>query len=497
MGFGGGFNNPVPAALTYISTTNIYVNSGSGNNGGAGTQTDPLQSLEEALKNVWARRLNGDWTACHIYLSGASGDVDTVSPITYYWPDGYAQLAETNIYGWDDTAAGNEKATIPAFLTTGSNYYSNDWTQDMTVYNGGSIMTLTTDSGFTTPADFSVSGDVNSVGTSGSLSGGWFLRYVGGEADSYGYRAIAHNYDTDKIRIGGFLNSEIRDNYNWTARTMEIGKPGTIIDFSAMTTAHDNTTNAWQSNMTFMYMQLTASNNRGIGTSGGRLQTWMSSIYMKWNGAHAGQATLYMCYVAPNCKLGMNNWNGRVRWLGSVLDGQFQGDTGEDPTFYRSAGQSEYTNYCIIQNMTGSEQLQFGLGSYISNRDTPDISVIHLTNSSGFVCVPEEGGYVKSGGTPTRLIGELNSVTEYSLALLSGSQWNWHTGSIVMQAGGTTEAKVSVDYRNSSGSADINSQTFILNYTSSIARSEDDAVFYPTFQTDYSSSLLALQTAAD
>lgn len=495
-----GFSTATPAVLTFLPETNLYVNSGSGNDSGAGTQTDPLQSLDEALKNVWARRLNGDMVICHIYLSGASGDVDTVSPITYYWPDGYAQISEVRFYGWDDTAAGNERSTIPAFLTTGSNYYSNNaWTQDMTVYDGGSIITLTTDSGFTTPADFSVSGDVNSVGTSGSLSGGWFLRYVGGEADSFGYRAIAHNYDTDKIRFGGFQNGNIRDNYNWAARTMEIGKPGTIIDFSPFTTAHGSTINAWEANLDFMYFELTASNTRGIGVASGRLKTWNSSVLMKWNGSFGGQATMYMCYIAPNCQLGMNNFSGRLLLLGCVFDGQFQADAGDDAnsTFWRSAGQTVYTNYNIIQNMTGSEQLQFGKGSEVLGEDAPDIAVVHLTNSSGFTCIDTESGYVKSSGQPVRLIGELNGITEYSMALLSGSQWNWHTGSIVMQAGGTDEAKVSVDQRDSSGSADILSQTFILNYTSSIDRDTGPALAYNTFQTDYSSSLAALEAAAD
>ena len=494
MGFGSGFNNLTPSALTHIAETNIYVDSGSGNDGAPGTQAAPLQSLEEALKNAWARRLNGDMTAVHIYLSGASGDVATVNPVTYYWPDAYIQLSEISIYGWDDTAAGNGRSTIPAFLTTGSNYYSDDtWTQDMTVYDGGSIITLTTDSGFSNPANF------GTPGTSGSLSGGWFLRYVGGEADFYGYRAIAHNYNTDKIRFGGTHNAASRDNYNWAARTMEIGKPGTIIDFSTLTTAHGSTLNTWKGSMEFMYLQLTASNNRGTGISGGRLKTWHSAIYMKWNGAHAGVGTMYMCYIAPNCQCGLNNWSGRVEWLGCVFDGQFQTDTGEDPNtvFYRSAGQTMYTNYNIIQNMTGSEQLQLGLASEVMNRDDPDICVVHLTNSSGFMCADQQGGYVKSSGQPIRLIGELNSVTEYSLALLSGSQWNWHSGSIVMQAGGTTEAKVSVDQRNSSGSADISTQTFILNYTSSISRAGPDDLAYKTFQTDYSASLVALQAEAD
>jgi len=495
-----GFDNLTPAALTYIAETDIYVNSGSGNDGAPGTQAAPLQSLEEALKNVWARRLNGDMTICHVYLSGASGDVDTVSPITYYWPDGYAQISEVRFYGWDDNAAGNERSTIPAFLTTGSNYYSNNaWTQDMTVYDGGSIITLTTDSGFTTPADFSVSGDVNSVGTSGSLSGGWFLRYVGGEADSYGYRAIAHNYDTDKIRFGGFQNGSIRDNYNWAARTMEIGKPGTIIDFSPLTTAHGSTINAWTANLDFMYLQLTASNNRGTGVASGRLKTWNSSVFMKWNGTFGGELAMYTCYVAPNCQLGMNNFQGRLLLLGCVFDGQFQAAAGDDPntTFWRSAGQTVFTNYNIIQNMTGSEQLQFGKGSEVLGEDAPDIAVVHLTNSSGFTCVDTQAGYVKCSGQPVRLIGELNSVTEYSLALLSGSQWNWHTGSIVMQAGGTDEAKVSVNQRLNSGSADISTQTFILNYTSSISRAGPDDLAYKTFQTDYSASLVALQAEAD
>ena len=494
MGFGSGFNSLTPTALTYIAATDIYVNSGSGNNGGSGTQAEPLQSLEEALKNAWARRLNGDMTEVHIYLSGASGDVDTVSPVTYYWPDGYAQLSEINIYGWDDTAAGAGSATIPAFLQTGSNYYSNNaWTQDMTVYDGGSIITLTTDASFSNPANF------GTMGTSGSLSGGWYLRYVGGEGDPYGYRAIAHNYDTDKIRFGGSHLSTLIDHYSWAARTMQIGKPGTIIDFSPMTTAHQNTINAFEATNRFRHLQVTASTNRGTGVTGGRLNSFNCSIYIKWNGAHAGNGTMYMCYIAPNGQLGMNTFQGEINLLGCVFDGQFQADTGNNPEtlFWRSDGRLEFTNYNIIQNLTGAVQLQLGKDTTMVNRGSPDISVVHLTNSSGFMCVDNQAGYVKSSGQPVRLIGELNSVTEYSLALLSGSCWNWHTGSIVMQAGGTDEAKVSVNQRQSSGSANILTQTFILNYTSSIARPGTTSVLYPTFQTDYSSSLATLQSEAD
>ena len=54
-----GFSTSTPAVLTYLPATNLYVNSGSGNDSGDGTISDPLQSLEEALKNVYARRVNG------------------------------------------------------------------------------------------------------------------------------------------------------------------------------------------------------------------------------------------------------------------------------------------------------------------------------------------------------------------------------------------------------------------------------------------------------
>jgi hypothetical protein len=218
---------------------------------------------------------------------------------------------------------------------------------------------------------------------------------------------------------------------------------------------------------------------------------------MKWNGSHASTLEENYCYVAPNYRLGQNNFQGHLSLRGCVFDGQFQGDLGDAAPFWRSAGQLQITNYNIIQNMTGSTQLQFGIGSECINRCDPDIAVIHLTNSSGFVCVDAQAGYVKSSGQPVRLIGKLNSVTEYSMALLSGSQWNWHTGSIVMQSDGTTEAKVSVNQRITSGSADINTQTFILNYTSSIARPAATSVLYATFQTDYSSSLATLQLEAD
>ena len=55
MGFSSGFSNPTPTALTYLAETNLYVNSGSGDDSGAGTISDPLQSLEQALKNVYGK----------------------------------------------------------------------------------------------------------------------------------------------------------------------------------------------------------------------------------------------------------------------------------------------------------------------------------------------------------------------------------------------------------------------------------------------------------
>ena len=84
-----GFSAPTPAILSYLPETTLFVDSGSGNDSGAGTITDPLQSLDEALKNVYARRLNGDLAPCEILLSGNTGDADVHPQVRYYWPNKY------------------------------------------------------------------------------------------------------------------------------------------------------------------------------------------------------------------------------------------------------------------------------------------------------------------------------------------------------------------------------------------------------------------------
>ena len=97
-----GFSTSTPAVLTYLPATNLYVNSGSGNDSGDGTISDPLQSLEEALKNVYARRVNGINTSMALFLSGNSGDADVHDVITYYWPGKYfALMGQLDIWGWD------------------------------------------------------------------------------------------------------------------------------------------------------------------------------------------------------------------------------------------------------------------------------------------------------------------------------------------------------------------------------------------------------------
>ena len=89
-----GFSTSTPAVLTYLPATNLYVNSGSGNDSGAGTISDPLQSLEQALKNVYARRLNGDDTFCQILLSGNVGDYDDIPEQAFFMAGGIDEVVE-------------------------------------------------------------------------------------------------------------------------------------------------------------------------------------------------------------------------------------------------------------------------------------------------------------------------------------------------------------------------------------------------------------------
>ena len=75
--------------------------------------------------------------------------------------------------------------------------------------------------------------------------------------------------------------------------------------------------------------------------------------------------------------------------------------------------------------------------------------------------------------------------------------WLYHTASMVMQEGGTTEALVSVSNGETQGSADLFAASYIVNYTSSISRGAGDAANYPTYATSYSSSLAVLEAEAD
>jgi|ETNvirnome_2_300_1030623.scaffolds.fasta_scaffold00632_3 hypothetical protein len=507
-----GFSNTIPAALTYISTTNIYVNSGSGNNGGAGTHTDPLQSLEEALKNVHARRITGDFTECKILLSGNVGDYDTTSAIVYYYPGKYINnMGKLSLVGWDG-AETDPDVEAPPYLYTGSATLWADpggTSMDMGVYDGGSLLRLYTDAGYTTAVNFGTPGCL------GPLSQGWTL-----VANSPGRgRPIAHVVDhlgnTNTIRIAGpeqrssfdqsgsaYGNGISWDTLGRGSAGLKIIKYGAKVDFTQWISASDSVYGApgmgnyrqeWQ------FLELTSSNTdfpkAGVGNAGGLLSYYDCHVYFD-NGSHTGGTmSSYRCYYAWNDQGSWGGRQGRGLHTSVVFDGQFTEEYPDD--FMNIQDKFIIYNYTIFQNYSSSTQgIVFGEDLSLINYADPDFTVLHLTGCAGFYSELRGGG-VRTMGNPIRLIGHLNGATEYGLRLQSGSSWQWHSASILMQSDGTTESKVSVTNGESSGSADINSQTFILNYTSSIPRATAAAAYYPTFQTDYSSSLLALQTAAD
>jgi len=502
-----GFSSPTPAVLTYLVETNLYVNSGSGNDSGDGTISDPLQSLEQALKNVYARRVTGNNAACSIFLSGAVGDSDVISKIVYYWPNKYQQsMGNLTLWNWDG-ADTSTTAPAPAMLYTGSAVvYSNSYTTDMTVYDGGCLTTLFTDSGFSTPVDYGVAGSM------GPLSEGWLISDTSAVTSLWsGFRPIAHvvpGGNDNVVRIASPRDDDDFSLDDWTTAgrgDMAIIKWGASIDFTLV--AADGNASKQQSGVykqNWYNLEVTCSNPTsdefGFGSMAGRSAFINCIMKLDMASQHAGYGSWQNCYWAPNDQLGPGNFGGNVDWNGGVLD---MGKTA-DPTrhFLRINGLWRTAGYSIFQNISSSTRgLMFGPDARIVGMGDQDNVVWHLSGCAGFYTEGAPmGGSVRTSGTPIRLIGELlgdQAGGVYSLRLNSGSMWMYHTGSIVMQEGGTTEALVSVSNGEARGAADIFSACYAVNYTSSINRNISDAADYATYATDYSSSLAALQSAAD
>jgi len=172
-----------------------------------------------------------------------------------------------------------------------------------------------------------------------------------------------------------------------------------------------------------------------------------------------------------------------------VTDGQKKNAAGD---FWRGQGILQFSGYNIFQNWDAADTLRFGANTRFLNTADADQTVFHLTSSVGF-----KGPTISYSGEPVRIIGRVNSVQNYSLAMSSGSSWMWHTGSIVMQDDGTTETHVSVTNGEGSGSCELVGGTNIYNYTSSIDRADPDDLAYPIYETDWSSSYAAILAAAD
>ena len=500
-----GFSTGAPAVLAYLPATKLYVNSGSGNDGAAGTISDPLQSLDQALKNVYARRLNGINTEMDIYLSGNSGDADVHDVVIYYWPNKYfALMGALNLWGWDGTST-SETTPTPATLYTGSAVlYSNDSTVDMDHWGGGIKTAFFTDSGYSTPMDF------GAPGAMGALSDGWHWQWTT-EADSIysGYRAVAHTATgaannnvvrTTEARTDGAFKPLLTSTYG----DMAIIKWGATIDFAEFEDINAAKMMSAAYKQSFCYLGITSStpNTRAaIGWTSGRVSTNNCTIKHEGIVQHAGYWYLNNSYYSPSDQGAPGNFGGHLDFFGSVLDLGKTHDPTSSRRWFRWAGETKTRGYCVLQNLSGSTDNRFGPSGQIVNVADTAGAIWHLTNSSGFYGGGEtDGGSIRSSGQPLKLIGELNNTSEggtYSLRLPSGSMWLYHTASMVMQEGGTTEALVSVSNGEGQGSADLFASSYIVNYSSSISRAGGAAANYPTYATDYSSSLAALEAAAD
>jgi len=463
-----GFSSPIPTVLSYLPAVDIYVDSVNGNNGGSGTITSPLQSLEEALKNIHARRLNGNDEVINIYLSGAVGDIDSLSPVTYTWPNAYLDVSSFIIQSWDDSTTSD-----PAKLVTGSLWHVQESSNNMTSATGGMLLTLTS-SITNLQANFD-------SGTSGSMADGWFLQEVDGAWPGDSARAIAHAYETASVRVGGVVDEG--EQWSLPEDAVEIYKYGTSINFDELLTTGRSVN--WNDGEFHWLNLLQDTTTKPLNIISGDLLTRSCFIDLRWASRFGSTMNVEACYIKPAQNIGVQQL-GRLIIAGGVWDGA---DHVNDNKFMRWGGRVVLNNYIVFQNWHEDDSLFFSGFAQIKNESPPgfnDATVVHLTNSSGF---STKEGAVKSP-SPTRIIGILNAESSYVLQIASDSTWNWHSGSVVMQSDDITEAKVSVDRAVTSGSADVANRAFILNYSSSTGA-------YNKFATDWSASYAALLAEAD
>jgi len=495
-----GFSTPTPAVLTYLSETNLYVNSGSGNDSAAGTISDPLQSLEEALKNVHARRLNGDSTACKILLSGNVGDYDTTVAIVYNWPGKYNDnLPFLTLTGWDG-AETNPATEAPSYLYTGSATLwadPDDTVVDYTGWNSGSLLGLYTDAGYTTPVD------LGTPGTLGPLSQGWQLV----ANTPHRGRPIAHIVDhignTNTIRIGGCdsinkmdqSGSEYGNGSSWDtlgrgSSGLKIIRYGAKIDFTQLLDAAALVGSVFaQGSVTqnFNYLELTSSNTTyekaGRWNSGGSVAFGDCHIKFEIGSSYGGLQSYYRTYYGPSDGMSFGSNLGKTNLISAVVDAQFTDGYPEDAISFKNEvllrGQSIFQNLPSLTN-----GLTINSNTLLINDGEPGFAVIQLTGCAG-IGNSTRGPYVRTDGNPIRLIGELNNAGNYGLRLISGSSWNWDTDNDLRQQGGALDCLVSVTNGETSGSADVATNTYIFGYSSSFGVQND-------FPTDYSASFYSL-----
>ena len=490
-----GFSTSTPAVLTYLPATNLYVNSGSGNDSGAGTISDPLQSLEQALKNVYARRLNSDDTFCRILLSGNVGDYDDIPAIVYYWPGKYINsLSFLDIMGWDG-AQTNPDTDAPAYLYTGSATLWADPDDTVVNFDGhdsGSLLGLYTDDSYSTPVDF---GDAGSMGP---LSQGWQLvTNTPGRG-----RPVAHVVDhlgnTNTIRIAGpntknqwdQSGSANGNGLSWDtlgrgSAGLKVIKYGAKIDFTEFQAAADINNSTYGMGIykqNFWFLEITSSNlssypNSAMGIAGGRMMFNNCHLLFEGNSFGGGRMEWTNCYFGSNDGFQAGSNGGQSIINSCVIDGQWRPN---EVFGFKNYVQTQ--GYTILQNYDSSTSgISIGGDCRLANSQDANFSIFHITASAGL------GGShpVRTEGNPLLVMGRINSATNYSLRLVSGSTWNWNTANAVVQNDGTTEALVSVTAGESSGSAEIRDGTFIYGYSSSSGIQND-------FATDYSASFSSL-----
>ena len=488
-----GFSSGTPAVLTYVSETNLYVNSGSGNDSGAGTIGDPFQSLEHALKNVYARRLNGDDTFCRILLSGNVGDYDDVSAIVYYWPGKYINsMGNLEIIGWDG-AQTNPETDAPAYLYTGSaTLWANPNNSASYVafdnHDQGQLLGLFTDDAYTTPVNF------GAAGAGGPLSKGWQLV---GNTPARG-RAIAHVVDhlgnANTIRIAGpdtrntwdQSGSQNGNGQSWDtlgrgSSGLKVIKYGAKIDFTELQTAAAVNASIYgmgNYKQNFWFLELTSSDlstypNSAFGIAGGRMQFNQCHIFFEANSFGGGRVGWTCCYIGSNDGFQAGSNGGQSSLVSCVVDGQWRPN---EEFGFKNYMQTQ--GYTIFQNYDSSTSgLSIAGDARIANNANANFSIFHITASAGI------GGsqQVRTEGPPQRLMGRINSATDYSLRLNSGSTWNWNTANAVVRDDGSTVAKVSVTAGETDSSADIVGGTYIYSYDGGGGVQND-------FATDYSAS---------